>query len=841
MVAGKARPARTMMSYVVEDRKDNRLLHALLRDAKINPAGGTSSRAIGTASNVSPISDDSLKRSGDAMLGPFALNPQVFIITSNESDTLRIDENFGKYTSRVFLTGEGAAADNLEFIIGKDDGEGNTGKASFDGQLLLIDATLTTPITLIDGADISLPGGTNVLIAGGENALLVYDSTADKWNLIANSTSMTGGGPFLLLAGGTMVGDIQMDSQKLVWDTNSTFSAVSEIFLWEIDATSANDVVLFADGFFLGPKLMTFTEISTPGSALANQGRLYVKEVGGTHANLFYKDELGAETDLITDFAKTDLSNLDAVTAINTSLISDGNGIDNLGQFAGGWWDEVWARAYNFAQTKPVNATESGIGETIGSYIWFNNTNALDNFSFRWDDVESISFARTTGLTIRNPALLLSIIGASFTHTIQNLSNTMAFTNNSTSAGTKAFFFDGVGNSGEKIILTGTGGINTEFRFRTNQSTPTTDIAKIIFEGHDVGASDVNYAAIVGAVFDNTVGATGGTLALRVADTVDGVDTTFFLLDGVAHESRLLKPLDCNNLKLDDIGETTITDLTTVVGAAGDFLIMVDATDGLMKKVDATDFLGGAGAPFVDTTSIVEGSADPSKEIRFEVDGLTASTIRVLTPPDADITIAGINLAQSFSAAQTFNANVSIGNTFDILPVTDNGSDLGDTTHAFANAYINKLFFDITTKFIQTSGALDLIFEIPSLGSMFFRENGTPFWELDGANNIIIFSRDIELTTGEAIRANSTGEIGYFVTNTSVAVGSAGSLQMPREATSASTNAALNAIFGSEIGCMGVYNVASANINFAIKVNASEWVVFAMPDAGGTVISDHVT
>ena len=50
---------------------------------------------------------------------------------------------------------------------------------------------------------------------------------------------------------------------------------------------------------------------------------------------------------------------------------------------------------------------------------------------------------------------------------------------------------------------------------------------------------------------------------------------------------------------------------------------------------------GATSAPFVDTTSIVEGSADNTKEIRFEVDGLTTGTVRVLTPPDANIVLTG--------------------------------------------------------------------------------------------------------------------------------------------------------------------------------------------------------
>ena len=48
---------------------------------------------------------------------------------------------------------------------------------------------------------------------------------------------------------------------------------------------------------------------------------------------------------------------------------------------------------------------------------------------------------------------------------------------------------------------------------------------------------------------------------------------------------------------------------------------------------------GGDTLPVADTTSIVEGSADATKEIRFEVDGLTTSTTRTITVPDKDLTI----------------------------------------------------------------------------------------------------------------------------------------------------------------------------------------------------------
>ncbi|MDQ3565724.1 MAG: DUF2793 domain-containing protein [Pseudomonadota bacterium] len=58
---------------------------------------------------------------------------------------------------------------------------------------------------------------------------------------------------------------------------------------------------------------------------------------------------------------------------------------------------------------------------------------------------------------------------------------------------------------------------------------------------------------------------------------------------------------------------------------------------------DGTNWVVNAGAgltpPFTDTTAVVKGSADATKKIRFEVDGLTTATTRVLTVPDADMTL----------------------------------------------------------------------------------------------------------------------------------------------------------------------------------------------------------
>ena len=86
---------------------------------------------------------------------------------------------------------------------------------------------------------------------------------------------------------------------------------------------------------------------------------------------------------------------------------------------------------------------------------------------------------------------------------------------------------------------------------------------------------------------------------------------------------------------------------------------------------------GGDTLPIVDTTGIAKGSTDATKIVRFEVDGFTTSTTRVLTPPDADITIAGINLAQTWTTDQTFNdsINLTLGTGGD-ADIFYNGTDL---------------------------------------------------------------------------------------------------------------------------------------------------------------------
>ena len=67
---------------------------------------------------------------------------------------------------------------------------------------------------------------------------------------------------------------------------------------------------------------------------------------------------------------------------------------------------------------------------------------------------------------------------------------------------------------------------------------------------------------------------------------------------------------------------------------------------------------GGEALPVPDTTAIVEGSADATKLLRFEVDGFTTATTRVITPPDADITL--VNTSDGTISNTNVNASAAI-------------------------------------------------------------------------------------------------------------------------------------------------------------------------------------
>lgn len=79
--------------------------------------------------------------------------------------------------------------------------------------------------------------------------------------------------------------------------------------------------------------------------------------------------------------------------------------------------------------------------------------------------------------------------------------------------------------------------------------------------------------------------------------------------------------------------------------------------------------------PIVDTTAVVKWSADATKLVRIEADGLTTATTRVITMPDEDITLIDAASTKTLTNT-TIDANWT-GNSISNIDVADlaNGTD----------------------------------------------------------------------------------------------------------------------------------------------------------------------
>ena len=91
----------------------------------------------------------------------------------------------------------------------------------------------------------------------------------------------------------------------------------------------------------------------------------------------------------------------------------------------------------------------------------------------------------------------------------------------------------------------------------------------------------------------------------------------------------------------------------------------IDLGEGTMVPSDVNNSLRmmmkhladmNAGTSSIQDTLTLADPDDDTKKVRLDAVGVTAGQTRVLTAPDADVTIAGLSLAQEYTAAQNFNA-----------------------------------------------------------------------------------------------------------------------------------------------------------------------------------------
>ena len=89
------------------------------------------------------------------------------------------------------------------------------------------------------------------------------------------------------------------------------------------------------------------------------------------------------------------------------------------------------------------------------------------------------------------------------------------------------------------------------------------------------------------------------------------------------------------------------------VNLAENSMLPSDVNNALREQMSHLAEMNAGTHPLADTVTLADPD-DLTKKFRFDGVGITASNTRVLTIQDSDLTVAGINVAQEFTATQNF-------------------------------------------------------------------------------------------------------------------------------------------------------------------------------------------
>lgn len=162
-----------------------------------------------------------------------------------------------------------------------------------------------------------------------------------------------------------------------------------------------------------------------------------------------------------------------------------------------------------------------------------------------------------------------------------------------------------------------------------------------------------------------------------------------------------------------------------------------------MRVVDANGQIkqagGGSGdtLPVVDTTSIVKGSADGTKQVKIEADGITTGTTRTWTAPDANTTIPVFSQVITFSgptAARTVtlpDSNLTVVGLATSQTLTNKTIDLTDNTLVGSVAEFNAA---LESADFYTTGGTDVALADGGTGASLSDPNADRilFWDDSG-------------------------------------------------------------------------------------------------------------
>ena len=274
------------------------------------------------------------------------------------------------------------------------------------------------------------------------------------------------------------------------------------------------------------------------------------------------------------------------------------------------------------------------------------------------------------------------------------------------------------------------------------------------------------------------------------------------------------------NAKRWGIGYFTSLDVSGIATFFGDMLLGNGPADTIYYNgVAGTPIKTGAN--YLDFTEMAAPTAILNHSLLYSKD---VAAVSHLFTRDSDGTEHDLSAGGGSGATQqldnllttAINAQLNLNNGVNILPLTDLGSDLGDSTHSFSLVYFRNLFLDDPNMHIKNASN-NMVFTGTSGNDIVFNQGLSEFFRCDGglsqitfgSSYITEFNNDIKIDNGSVIRSNDTVEIGYFVTNYTGSTGTRGSNQSPylistTKYTTGQTNAILDGYFGAVNGAHGV-------------------------------------
>jgi len=585
------------------------------------PVATTASAGSSAAGDTGGGTGNFLSTKGDTMIGPLALAPPVdFSLDIDVNGAIDIGpaNTSLQYSSNIQLEDIQPNTFVLDTIAG----------AAFDGQLLVIRTFApSVPFTI---AQATLDNGGNIVIPSDEDitlgdlqsiilifdeALRVFDNTGGSWRVISTSGSGGGGGNASLLLTGltadsTVVGTIP-------WDNNFFFGDTTKI-----------------------------TATATPGVYKLSAGDTYSME-GLLQVEM---DDTGGGSDLTFDWEQssaeggpfTIIPGLQSVTGAmeigKATLTTQPHAIGLIVADTADVFVRLFSTLGSGTFVRTLFLSSIAQIETIGTGSGGGGGGGNAKTGFM------LTSTGSTQVVPAGSAVTLDVFNITV---IQDGVTVNTTTNVLTPLETGRYAF------GLNLTLSADSNNTTADFVLVVNGTPLTNVNSVFLRGF--GDNSGLYPT---APSDFSA---GDTLEIRISHDKAGPVTFtfqecgFYLIKQEAGGGSGGITIAYNTIEDEGIAQTQRTTMNFI----GSAVVAVD--NPTESRTDITISAGGTSLPVSDITPIVFGSGDATKQMRFEIDNFTTGNLRVMTLPDASVTLAGLGVtSQTWTGTNNFAGNTTV-------------------------------------------------------------------------------------------------------------------------------------------------------------------------------------